>query len=66
MLQEHWVNFRKSKNYFSNDNSPRNKLSPVVMEQMDPFCVEGIILGPQEVVHSITSSGLVFNKLEST
>ena len=30
-----------------------NTLSPVVMEQTDPFCIEGNILVPQKVVHSI-------------
>ena len=30
-----------------------NTLSPAVMEQTDPLCVEGAILVPQKVVHSI-------------
>ena len=30
-----------------------NTFSPAVMEQTDPFCVDGAILGPQKVVYSI-------------
>ena len=48
------VSYRKSNTVIFNIvPSYINTLSSSVMEQMDPFCVEGTIMVPQKVVHSI-------------
>ena len=70
MLQEHLVSVLENQSHFPNNNIVPtfiNKFKPVVMKQMPIFNAEGTIWGPLEVVHIfITSSGVVFNKLEST
>ena len=51
--------------FFNIVHSYINALSPVVMEQTDPFCVEGAILVPKKVVHSIHNI-IILGKIMTT